>query len=697
MMKLWMIRALSNTLISSPHTRARCASTFALKNVTRLNFDSALKDLRSLIRDADFVAIDLEMTGVTSAPWRESFEFDRYDIRYLKVKDSAEKFAVIQFGVCPFRWDSVKKFFIAHPHNFYIFPRQEVPGSDQSYEFLCQTTSLDFLAKYQFDFNTCLSEGISYLSRIQETAALKRLSSVCLDDSSESLSGSKKDEDFQFSRMVDVLFAERMKIKIREWRDGLLHDSNNSSIFPQTSDNPDQRFQTIFFKTRPAFVLNGFTSHQKKLIQMVTEKHFNDLAFVRVTDEETLCQRQLVVYTDSNEDRDLLMKEVKDCLLNEAKRKVKSAVGFRKVIDLLSSEKKLVVGHNCFLDFAHIYGKFIGPLPWSAEEYASSLRNYFPYIMDTKVLLNANDTFRLSVKKSSTSLSNAFASLCPGIASGVKGPSLVDKLCVQVEVHVDEQRSLDWNSGAKHEAGYDAFMTGCIFAEACNRLGVDFGMRSTPLGLADEKKLENYINLLYLSWASGDIIDLRTGKRNTDCLASSTTPKTQFREVDFQNIVLLWGLQPTLKPSGIRECISRVFSQSSVSSIYLIDKTAAFVQFSKTETAAEFLGMMETLRSNNGPISVLHPLSKLLEGGCTRAANYEVYREICISPLSKVLFADQAEAVKIKEKSRSGSLKSNAEEGMVKEDERLGMKNSDDNAFHSSDEKEQTSFAQSLR
>lgn len=61
------------------------------------------------------MAVDLEMTGVTSAPWRESFEFDRSDVRYLKVKDSADKFAVVQVGVCPFRWDSAKGSFIAYP------------------------------------------------------------------------------------------------------------------------------------------------------------------------------------------------------------------------------------------------------------------------------------------------------------------------------------------------------------------------------------------------------------------------------------------------------------------------------------------------------------------------------------------------------------------------------------------------------
>lgn len=44
-------------------------------------------------------------------------------------------------------------------HNFYVFPRQEFGDDGLSYEFLCQTSSLEFLARYQFDFNTCINEG----------------------------------------------------------------------------------------------------------------------------------------------------------------------------------------------------------------------------------------------------------------------------------------------------------------------------------------------------------------------------------------------------------------------------------------------------------------------------------------------------------------------------------------------------------
>ncbi|GMP52197.1 hypothetical protein CsSME_00018109 [Camellia sinensis var. sinensis] len=136
----------------------------------------------------------------------------------------------------------------------------------------------------------------------------------------------------------------------------------------------------------------------------VTVKHFENLVYIRVKGESSSVQ-QLIVYTESNNDRGLLMKEVKDGLRKEEEMKIEAAVGFRHVIDLLSSEQKLIVGHNCFLDIAHIDSKFLGSLPSTAEEYVSSVHKYFPYINDTKVLLNANDVFRAMMKKGSTSLS----------------------------------------------------------------------------------------------------------------------------------------------------------------------------------------------------------------------------------------------------------------------------------------------------
>lgn len=112
----WTLRPVSQSLtLIQRSLSTSSSSSFGIKNVTKSNLDSVLVDLREHIRGADFVAIDLEMTGITSAPWRESFEFDRFDIRYLKVKDSAQKFAVVQLGVCPFRWDPSVSSFVANP------------------------------------------------------------------------------------------------------------------------------------------------------------------------------------------------------------------------------------------------------------------------------------------------------------------------------------------------------------------------------------------------------------------------------------------------------------------------------------------------------------------------------------------------------------------------------------------------------
>uniref|UniRef100_A0A2P2NHN3 Uncharacterized protein MANES_03G141900 n=1 Tax=Rhizophora mucronata TaxID=61149 RepID=A0A2P2NHN3_RHIMU len=586
------------------------------------------------------------MTGVTSAPWRDSCEFDRFDIRYLKVKDSAEKFAVVQFGVCPFRWDAHRNSFISHPHNFFVFPhRQEhlSGGGGGPHEFLCQTTSMDFLAKYQFDFNTCINEGVSYLSRAQENEALERLNSRYVDEFFDL----KEVPDMPLVSITDVLFSERMKNLLREWRDRLLRERNGMSWL-QVSVNESkskEQLQTVFYKMRPALCLNGFTSHQLKLIQLVTKKHFGDLIYVR-HEAESPCLQHYVVYTDSDSDRNLLMKEVKDDYYGGAEKKIKEAIGFRHVIDLLSAEQKLIVGHNCFLDIAHVCNKFLHALPLTAEDFVFSVNKYFPYIVDTKILLNAHNVIKM--KKSSTSLSSAFSLLCPQIALGFnKSTNVPLHPCVNVEVEVDNTRSCQWSSGVKHEAGYDAFMTGCVFAQACSHLGIDFKHHSPTENLVHNKKLQKHLNLLYLSWTSGDIIDLNSGNMTTESLISKTSPK-----ILFENLVLFWGFPSKLKRREIKECLSKVLGALSVVSVHRLDETAVFVQFSKAEFVSKFLVLKESLERSDDVISALHPLSKLLEGGNTCAAGYETYKEICSSPISKVLFADQAAAIGIRWKTK---------------------------------------------
>nr|CAE05998.4 OSJNBa0016O02.8 [Oryza sativa Japonica Group] len=521
----------------------------AVKQVTRGNLAEALEELRARVRGAAFVGIDLEMSGVTSAPWRDTLGLDRADVRYLKLRDSAERFAALQLGVCPFRWDPAKSAFVAHP--------------------------------------------------TQEEEALQKLYTLHNNETSAYPNTSEEEEDAPLKSAADVLFTERMKIKFNEWRNSIV---SNQRVDDHRSENfkfADQ-FQTVFFKMRPAIMLNGFTSHQLKLIRQILRTHFRDLVYVCTFLEDGVSEKR-VVYTDTNEDKISLMKNVREDLLKSREAKVKSAVGIRHVIDLLASERKLIVGHSCFLDIAQIYSKFVGPLPSSMEEFALSINRMFPHMADTRHLMSVNDAVQYR---------------------------------------------------------YLASLQVLSMKQLCAYHGIKFEQLSPLEDLATNINLKKHINLLPPCWNSGTVLDLSTGTERPDA-----GYKRRYPAAVYDNVILIWGFQSKVRPKDIKDCICKVFGRASVTSVFPIDSTAVLVQFSKQESVNDFLDLKATLESADSAISVLHPLSTILEGGKTRAAKYDTYRDICRSSVSKFSFADQAEAVCSTSNSESKFKECNAADG----------------------------------
>lgn len=201
-------------------------------------------------------------------------------------------------------------------------------------------------------------------------------------------------------------------------------------------------------------------------------------------------------------------------------------------------------------------------------------------------------------------------------------------------------RSSCFISGAKHEAGYDAYMTGCVFAQLCTYLDVKFEQLSPQDNLATNNKLQKHINLLSPSWNSGTVLDLSSGMERPDPGYMRRYPAAAY-----DNIVLIWGFMSKVRAKEIKDCIRKVFGLGSVITVFSIDSTAALVQFETQKTVNDFLDLKADLEKTDSAISMLHPLSTILEGGQTRAAKYDTYRDICNSSESKYLFADQAEAV----------------------------------------------------
>lgn len=465
-----------------------------MANVTRRNFAESLEQLKAHLAGADFVAVDLEMTGVESTKWRRNLELDSYETRYQNLKHSAEKFAVWQCGVCPFKWNEAQQKWIAYPYNFFVFPRNELQLELPSRSFFAQTNSLEFLTKHRFDFNACIYDGISYLSHEQEATA--RVLVGLIPGKPSPPSSAQHSPDITLTRSSDIAFVEKIRSQIGKWRDELLCNRQKWQVTSEKVINPNIPLQSSpriplpasangenpdigpsLGSLRPSLTLDVTSNNQTRLVKQVIRTHFPDLVPVVSAvggNGPPERSRIRVTYVSAKEDMARFLQELADEERGALEARVSHAVGFRKVLDAIAASGLAVIGHNCILDMAHIYSKFVGALPATAADFSSSLRQRFPCVVDTKYLLRAEPTLRGILASRSTSLAVVFTHICQGfadkaVASGRfyfgKGKILNTAFTkVAVEVAEEFQRHGGAkDTGLKHEAGFDAYMTGKSF------------------------------------------------------------------------------------------------------------------------------------------------------------------------------------------------------------------------------------------
>uniref|UniRef100_A0A3B3HDS6 Uncharacterized protein n=1 Tax=Oryzias latipes TaxID=8090 RepID=A0A3B3HDS6_ORYLA len=120
--------------------------------VTRTNFKECLSHVYSAIDEADFLAIDGEFSGISDGPSVSALTngLDTPEERYVKLKKHSMDFLLFQFGLCTFKYD------------------QEKSKTSPDLKFICQSSSIDFLASQGFDFNKVFCHGIPYLNQEQE-------------------------------------------------------------------------------------------------------------------------------------------------------------------------------------------------------------------------------------------------------------------------------------------------------------------------------------------------------------------------------------------------------------------------------------------------------------------------------------------------------------------------------------------------
>ncbi len=134
-------------------------------NINRSSFTttSIVEEIRAAIINADYVAIDTEMSGLNVEEARNNL-FDSIDDRYCAAATSASVFQMMQLGVCTIKQLADGSFECA-PFNFTLYP-SEFAKNDKV--FGVSASAFTFLSQNGFDFNKWVREGVPYLSIEQE-------------------------------------------------------------------------------------------------------------------------------------------------------------------------------------------------------------------------------------------------------------------------------------------------------------------------------------------------------------------------------------------------------------------------------------------------------------------------------------------------------------------------------------------------
>eukprot|EP00011_Vannellida_sp_DIVA3-517-6-12_P015107 CAMPEP_0114615568 /NCGR_PEP_ID=MMETSP0168-20121206/6231_1 /TAXON_ID=95228 ORGANISM="Vannella sp., Strain DIVA3 517/6/12" /NCGR_SAMPLE_ID=MMETSP0168 /ASSEMBLY_ACC=CAM_ASM_000044 /LENGTH=530 /DNA_ID=CAMNT_0001826641 /DNA_START=125 /DNA_END=1714 /DNA_ORIENTATION=+ len=300
--------------------------------VTADNFAALLPRMEAALAACDFVAFDLEMTGLHAAGHAKPTKFDPPHDRYATARESARNFLPVQLGLCAFSWNAAAEQYEAVPFNLYLFPR---PQGRSSATFLAEISSIRFLSENGFDFNKLFAQGIPYASRAEEARLRqpRRASDIVLSGN-------------------DAKFFEDTCEYIEGW---LASESGGKTteLLPCNSYLLRALYQDL-----PARFPQLHLSSRKG------EGYSKVMVLSRLSEEERRAAEE--------------KKE------REREEALREQVGARLVFDALVRAQKPLVGHNMLLDVCHLFEAFLGPLPESAEEFRAELHSCFPVIFDTK-------------------------------------------------------------------------------------------------------------------------------------------------------------------------------------------------------------------------------------------------------------------------------------------------------------------------
>ncbi|XP_014981138.1 poly(A)-specific ribonuclease PARN isoform X1 [Macaca mulatta] len=422
--------------------------------IIRSNFKSNLHKVYQAIEEADFFAIDGEFSGISDGPSVSALTngFDTPEERYQKLKKHSMDFLLFQFGLCTFKYDYTDSKYITKSFNFYVFPKP-FNRSSPDVKFVCQSSSIDFLASQGFDFNKVFRNGIPYLNQEEERQLREQYDEK---RSQANGAGALSYVSPNTSKCPVTIPEDQKKFidQVVEKIEDLLQSEENKNLDlePCTGFQRKLIYQTLSWKYPKGIHVETLETEKKERYIVISK-----------VDEEERKRREQQKHAKEQEE------------LNDA-------VGFSRVIHAIANSGKLVIGHNMLLDVMHTVHQFYCPLPADLSEFKEMTTCVFPRLLDTK-LMASTQPFKDIINNTS------LAELEKRLKEIPFSPPKVES--------AEGFPSYDTASEQLHEAGYDAYITGLCFISMANYLGSFLSPPKIHVS-ARSKLIEPFFNKLFL-------------------------------------------------------------------------------------------------------------------------------------------------------------------------------------------------------
>ncbi|XP_033091574.1 poly(A)-specific ribonuclease PARN isoform X1 [Trachypithecus francoisi] len=422
--------------------------------IIRSNFKSNLHKVYQAIEEADFFAIDGEFSGISDGPSVSALTngFDTPEERYQKLKKHSMDFLLFQFGLCTFKYDYTDSKYITKSFNFYVFPKP-FNRSSPDVKFVCQSSSIDFLASQGFDFNKVFRNGIPYLNQEEERQLREQYDEK---RSQANGAGALSYVSPNTSKCPVTIPEDQKKFidQVVEKIEDLLQseENKNLNLEPCTGFQRKLIYQTLSWKYPKGIHVETLETEKKERYIVISK-----------VDEEERKRREQQKHAKEQEE------------LNDA-------VGFSRVIHAIANSGKLVIGHNMLLDVMHTVHQFYCPLPADLSEFKEMTTCVFPRLLDTK-LMASTQPFKDIINNTS------LAELEKRLKETPFNPPKVES--------AEGFPSYDTASEQLHEAGYDAYITGLCFISMANYLGSFLSPPKIHVS-ARSKLIEPFFNKLFL-------------------------------------------------------------------------------------------------------------------------------------------------------------------------------------------------------